>query len=83
MTDENWNNFKREFKKEYGPFYETLMTDYPELKDSNLKIIILQKLRFSNSEIASLLGITTDAVKKSKQRLKKKLGENNINYLKL
>ncbi|AYN04024.1 tetratricopeptide repeat protein [Flavobacterium sp. 140616W15] len=75
MTDENWNNFKREFKKEYGPFYETLITDYPELKDSNLKIIILQKLRFSNSEIASLLGITTDAVKKSKQRLKKKLGE--------
>lgn len=75
MTDENWNNFKKEFKKEYSQFYETLMTDYPELKDSNLKIIMLQKLRFSNSEIASLLGITTDAVKKSKQRLKKKLGE--------
>ncbi|MDN3673281.1 hypothetical protein QWY99_09490 [Flavobacterium branchiarum] len=75
MTDENWNNFKKEFRKEYSQFYDTLMTDYPELKDSNLKIIMLQKLRFSNSEIASLLGITADAVKKSKQRLKKKLGE--------
>lgn len=75
MTDENWNNFKKEFKKEYSQFYETLMTDYPELKDSNLKIIMLQKLRFSNYEIACLLGVTADAVKKSKQRLKKKLGE--------
>jgi hypothetical protein len=75
MTDENWNAFKKEFKKEYSSFYEALMKDFPELKDSNLKIVMLQKLRFSNSEIASLLGITLDAVKKSKQRLKKKLGE--------
>ncbi|MEA9414066.1 hypothetical protein [Flavobacterium sp. PL02] len=75
MTDENWNTFKREFKKEYNVFYEALMKDFPELKDSNLKIIMLQKLRFTNSEIASLLGITLDAVKKSKQRLKKKLGD--------
>ncbi|MNK41688.1 hypothetical protein D3C87_603590 [compost metagenome] len=75
MTEENWINFKREFTKEYPQFYRTLMTNFPELKDSNLKIIMLQKLQFNNSEIANLLGITLDAVKKSKQRLKKKLAE--------
>ncbi|MFB9076327.1 tetratricopeptide repeat protein [Flavobacterium procerum] len=75
MTDENWNAFKREFIKQHGDFYNTIMENFPELKESNLKIIMLQKLNLNNYEISSLLGVTTDAIKKSKQRLKKKLGE--------
>lgn len=75
MTEENWLNFRREFQKEYPDFYQFLKLDYPEVTDSNLRIILLQKLGFTNAEIAGLLGITIDAVKKSKQRLKHKLGE--------
>lgn len=75
MTEENWINFKKEFEKEYESFYKALTADFPELTESNIRIIIFQKLKFSNSETASLLGITVDAVKKNKQRLKKKLGE--------
>lgn len=75
MTDENWGAFKREFIKEHDEFYKTLTESFPELKDSNLKIIMLQKLEFGNSEMATLLGVTVDAIKKSKQRLKKKLGD--------
>lgn len=75
MTEENWLSFKREFKKEHSVFYNTLQESFPEITDSNLRIILLQKLGFSNSEISGLLGITVDAVKKSKQRLKHKLGE--------
>lgn len=51
------------------------MENFPEITDSNLRIILLQKLGFTNAEISGLLGITIDAVKKSKQRLKRKLGE--------
>ena len=75
MTDENWNSFKKEFQKEYPEFYRLLKEDFPEITDSNKRILLLQKLQFNNTEIAELLGITTEAVKKSKQRLKKKLGE--------
>ncbi|WP_278009807.1 hypothetical protein [Flavobacterium gyeonganense] len=75
MTDENWNAFKREFIKQHGDFYNTVMENFPELKESNLKIIMLQKLDYNNYEISSLLGVTVDAIKKSKQRLKKKLGD--------
>lgn len=74
MTENNWNAFKREFQKENPEFYKLLQEDFPEITDSNKRIILLQKLDFSNNEIAELLGITTEAVKKSKQRLKKKLG---------
>lgn len=74
MTDENWNAFKREFIKQHSSFYNAIMVNFPELKESNLKIIMLQKLDYNNYEMSSLLGVTIDAIKKSKQRLKKKLG---------
>lgn len=75
MTEENWRIFKNEFQREYFDFYEDLLHNFPEVTDSNLRIILLQKLGFTNAEIAGLLGITIEAVKKSKQRLKRKLGE--------
>ena len=75
MTEENWRNFKNEFQREHAEFYGNVLQNFPEITDSNLRIILLQKLGFSNSEIAGLLGITIEAVKKSKQRLKRKLGD--------
>lgn len=77
MTEDNWSKFKREFEKEFPDFCQYLVTNFPELTDSNKRIIFLQKLGFSNIEIAQFLGITTDAVKKAKQRMKKKLGDNH------
>mgnify|MGYP003575050636 CR=1 FL=1 len=75
MTEKNWNAFKKEFQKEYPEFYLLLQEDFPEISDSNKKILLLQKLNFTNNETAELLGITSDDVKKSKLELKKKLGE--------
>ncbi|RXM46925.1 tetratricopeptide repeat protein [Flavobacterium sp. YO64] len=75
MTEENWKNFKREFQKVHPEFHRLLEEDFPEITDSNKRILLLQKLNFNNTEISELLGITPDAVKKSKQRLKKKLGD--------
>lgn len=75
MTDENWGNFKREFIKVYPDFYRTLQTEFHDLTDANYRIILLKKLGFNNTEISQLLGITVDAIKKSNQRMKKKLGD--------
>jgi len=74
MTEGNWNSFKNEFRKEHAEFYRLLEEDFREITDSNKRILLLQKLHFNNNEIAELLGVTPDAIKKSKQRLKKKLG---------
>lgn len=75
MTDDNWKLFKLEFQKTFPDFYEDLLANFPDLTDSNLRIILLLNLGFSYSEAASLLGITSEAVRKSKQRMKKKYGE--------
>lgn len=72
MTDENWNMFKETFKKEQGEYLEYVISHLPDLTESNLRIVLLQKMGLSNLETANILGVTIDAVKKAKQRLKKK-----------
>lgn len=80
MTDENWINFKNAFQKKYPDFYRDLNEHFPNLTISNLRVILLHKLNFNNTEIAGLLGISSDAVKKSKQRLRKKLSDQEEVY---
>ncbi|QQT27857.1 tetratricopeptide repeat protein [Sphingobacterium spiritivorum] len=75
MTEENWTNFKTAFQREYPFFLQQLRKNYPELTESNQRIILLLKLGLSHKEMSNMLGVTVDAVKKSRQRLRKKLGE--------
>lgn len=72
MTDENWKNFRNAFIQKYPLQYKSLINEHPELTDSNMRIIILTKLSMNNTEISRLLGVTIDAVKKAKHRLRKK-----------
>lgn len=72
ITEENWQNFKKAFIQENEKFVNKLHQDYPKLTESNLRILFLSKLNLSNNEIANVLGVSYDAVKKSKQRLKAK-----------
>lgn len=73
MTDENWQRFKKSFINEYQSFYEKLIQENDNITETNLRIIFLHKLQLSNQEISNLLGIGIAGVKKSKQRLRKKI----------
>lgn len=75
MTDENWYAFKEAFIKEQSDFYLNLKQQLPDLTESHLRIVILQKMELNNVEIANILGVTPAAVKKAKQRLRKKYNE--------
>lgn len=81
ITEENWIEFKEIFIKENTAFYQRLLTDYPGLTDSNMRIIFLSKLGLSSQEIANIVGVSYDAVKKAKQRLKTKLGVSLTDFL--
>lgn len=75
MTDENWFRFKAAFKKRYPNYIHYINTEFPGLTDSNLRLVFLCKLGLTNREIANLLGVTPEAIKKAKQRLRIKLEE--------
>ncbi len=75
MTNENWQTFKQAFINEQPAYYDTLLKRFPELTESNLRLLLLHKASLNNQEIAQITGVTLDAVKKAKQRLRKKYSE--------
>lgn len=75
MTDESWFEFKKAFMAENADTYQTILSSLPDIKESGLRIILLLKMGLDNHQISHLLGVTTDAVRKSKQRIRKKYGE--------
>lgn len=75
MTEKNWLTFKQSFINEEPELYNYIKTNFSDLSESNLRIVLLHKIGLKNQEIANLLGITIHGVKKAKQRLRSKYGD--------
>lgn len=75
MSETEWDTFMNEFRKEFSVLYTYIHQNFPEITNSYERILMLQKLDFSNHEIAELLGISNETVKEAKQILEEKLGE--------
>ncbi len=75
ITEEKWQEFKLLIVKEFPNLLQDIQSRFPDITESNLRIIVLMKLGLNNKEVANVLGVTPDAIKKSMQRLKKKLGD--------
>jgi DNA-binding CsgD family transcriptional regulator/tetratricopeptide (TPR) repeat protein len=73
MTDENWDSFKKLFAKVHTGFFDAIKQKFPYITATDARILSLIKLQLSNNEMANMLGITVEGVKKSKQRLRKKI----------
>lgn len=72
LTNETWLQFKEEFIAQNYGYYSNLINSFEGLTDSNFRIIFLLKMGLNNVEVARVLGLTLEAVKKAKQRLKKR-----------
>ncbi|MBD1427316.1 tetratricopeptide repeat protein [Sphingobacterium arenae] len=75
MTEENWSRFRTTFMVEYPAFYEHVTRELTGITESQLRIVLLQKLGLNNLMMANLLGVGQDSIKKAKQRLRKKYGD--------
>lgn len=73
MTDQNWNDFKKLFSKVYPGFFINISKQYPHLSTTDTRLLALIKLGLNNAEMANMLGITVEGIKKAKQRLRKKI----------
>ncbi|MNE49262.1 hypothetical protein D3C80_1437680 [compost metagenome] len=74
VTLENdWLAFMSEFDKIHGGYLSELKRQFPTLTTHNLRLAALVKLEFSNKEIANIMCITENGVKKAKQRLKERI----------
>jgi hypothetical protein len=68
-----WSEFKSKFE-ELNPYFLTnLKENHPDLSKSDIRLLTLIKIGYSQKEIANILSIAPDSVKKAKSRVRKKL----------
>ena len=72
-TISTWNEFKKLFNKVHTGFFLKLRRNFPHLTDTDMRLLSLIKLNLNNKEMANMLGITVEGIKKAKQRLRKKM----------
>ncbi len=73
LTNEDWMTFKAYFANKHTGYIDALRQAHPSLTEAEERLFLLVKLHLNIKEIASILGIATDSVKKTRSRLKKKL----------
>lgn len=73
LTEDDWKEFKILFDKVHPFFFGRLKEKLPDLSAAETRMLALSKLHLAPKEMASMLGISYDAIMKSRQRLRKKI----------
>lgn len=73
INEDSWYRFNLSFSKVHKEFDKNLISKYPELTATDLKICAFVRLGMNNKDIASVLHQSPDSVKVSRSRLRKKL----------
>lgn len=72
LKDEDWVYYKNLFKEVDNTFYDKVMS-IPNMTEGDKRQILLLKLGYTNKMSADVLGISTEGIKRARQRLAKKL----------
>jgi len=73
QTDKEWTNFNRHFEQVHQGFLSKLKNEFPVLTSNDLRLSAMLKLNLSSKEVASIMNISPESVKKARYRLRKKL----------
>ena len=73
--------FMVEFNKIQEGYLDRLKSFYPELTKNDLRFMVLAKLNLGDSEIAKLINVEYESVRKIKYRIKNKLDIDNFDDL--
>ena len=73
LTQNDWNQFQQLFNEVYSYFIPSLTNKYPNLSQAEVRCLCLEKLKLSNNEMGLVLGISTNTIRVTKHRIRKKL----------
>lgn len=73
VTQQDWVQFSALFSRIHPGFIQGLQDKYPNLTPNEIRLLVLTKLSYSTKEMAGMLGVSLDAIHKSRYRLRKKL----------
>lgn len=72
--DKNWDDFRTTFEQVHPNFFSNLTRQFPDLTSADLRLIALLKMNMNSTDMATLLGISSDSLRVARYRLRKKLG---------
>jgi DNA-binding transcriptional regulator YiaG len=73
---EDWSEFKNLFEKAYPSYLQRVKEKLPKISPAELRFIAVHKLNLKTNEMALVLNISQDAVRKLKKRFTQKIAEN-------
>jgi tetratricopeptide (TPR) repeat protein len=73
LTEKDWDEFSELFDKVHTGFFVKLRDKHPNITPAETRLLSLTKLRLSTKEMAGMLGVSADTIKKTRQRLRRKL----------
>jgi DNA-binding CsgD family transcriptional regulator len=71
---DNWEIFKQKFSAVHKDFFDKLEAAHPGLTKTELKFCAYLRIRMTSQQIASVMNISMEAIRKSRYRIRKKLG---------
>jgi len=79
VNEKQWSDYQQNFNELYPVFYKNLLSEFPTLTPTELKLCSFLKLNMSSKKIAQITHMATNSVEVSRSRLRKKLGLSNSN----
>jgi tetratricopeptide (TPR) repeat protein len=73
ITEDQWTDYKKLLEKIYPGFFQKLKEGFPGITVAEQRMAALSKLKLQPREIAAMLGISLESVRKTRQRLRQRL----------
>ncbi|MES2558427.1 MAG: hypothetical protein V4590_01715 [Bacteroidota bacterium] len=83
ITEDGWFQFKDLFDKVHKGFFIKLKQKYPDLTQAETRLLALTKLNISTKEMAAILGISPDSIRKARYRFLKKINRDETDWEKI
>lgn len=72
-TGDEWEFFRIQFDKVHPDFFSKLKSLYPSLTEGELRLCAYIRIGMENKQIAQMLSLQPDSIKKSRYRIRKKM----------
>jgi len=73
QIEKEWVNFNRHFEQVHHGFYSKLKNEHQSLTGNDLRLSAMLRMNLSSKEVASIMNVSPESVKKARYRLRKKL----------
>ena len=73
LTEDDWTRFRILFEKVHKGFLLKLKTAYPSLTPAEIRLCALIRLGVNSQQMAAMMAISPESIKKNRQRLRKKI----------